>query len=461
MKAPRQSVRGMIDNSLSARDVIESILPDFSDRLTVLNRLARSSQFASSIAPAASAVTLVHNGFRMNVGQVEALTFFNDTFRILLAATKADSRLASLPITGSAYKSIRGPQCIFVGTIGEYRAAQERIDSLHEDYIRVAATTISGRPRQGTPFAIHHSNDLITYAVKYVSTNAQRRERTPTSSSVANGTIQQHFVAYHNVDEQGTPLHRGLRGSFETNKPKLPQTGDVLWCFEGVGRPKEYRLVKRGVVSRSVKTSHGPSVIHYQYSDPVDVIVNDASWFAKLRKGQGSFSFGVNRIQDPDIVNELERFAADSSQSGIEADIADIERDRSIPDETTRKALIDARRGQGGFRRNLDVYWGHACAVTKCALRDLLRASHIKPWRYSTREERLDPANGLLLSANIDILFDKGHLSFDDDGRMLISSRLSTTERRALGLSGRLRRKPHARQRIYLAQHRKAFGFPD
>lgn len=266
-----------------------------------------------------------------------------------------------------------------------------------------------------------------------------------------NGQIQKHFVAYHNVDEQGAPLHRGRRGWFETNKPKLPQKGDVLWCFEGEGRPKEYRLVKRGVVSRSKKQPDGPSVVLYQYSDAVDVIVNDAPWFAKLRKDQGSFSFGVNQIQDPDIVNELEHFALGSSQSSIEADIAEIERDRSIPDETTRKALIDARRGQGGFRRDLDVHWGHACAVTNCALRDLLRASHIKPWRHSTQQERLDPVNGLLLSANIDILFDKGFVSFNDSGLMLISSRLSRTEKRALGLSGRLRRKPDTQQRLYLA----------
>lgn len=461
MKSVRRSTGKVTEGALVARDVIESILPDSSDRWTVLDHLTHSSRFASSIAPAALSVTLGPNGFRMNVGQVEALTFFDDTFRILLAAAKADSRLALLPITRTAYKSIRGPQCVFVGTVREYRAAKEQIDPLHEDFIRDAATTINGSPRQGTPFAIHHSNDLITYAAKYVSTNAQRRERAPTSAAVMNGKIQQHFVAYHNVDEQGAQLRRGRRGSFETNKRKLPQKGDVLWCFEGEGRPKEYRLVKRGVVSRSDKESDGPSVIRYQDSDSVDLIVNDAPWFAKLRKDQGSFSFGVNRIQDADIINELEGFAADSSRSSIEADIADIERDRSIPDETTRKALIDARRGQGGFRRDLDIHWGHACAVTKCALRDLLRASHIKPWRYSTQQERLDPANGLLLSANIDILFDKGLLSFDDNGQMLISPRLSTTERRALGLSGRLRRKPHAPQRIYLAQHRKAFGFPE
>ena len=41
--------------------------------------------------------------------------------------------------------------------------------------------------------------------------------------------------------------------------------------------------------------------------------------------------------------------------------------------------------------------------------------------RLATNEERLDAANGILLSANIDILFDKGFVSFDERGRMLVS----------------------------------------
>src|ERR1700730_12632301 len=89
--------------------------------------------FASSIAPAALSATLRRNGFRMNVGQVEALTFFDDTIRILLAATSADTRLASLPVTVTEYKSVGGPQCVFTGTVAEYRAAKKLIDPLHED----------------------------------------------------------------------------------------------------------------------------------------------------------------------------------------------------------------------------------------------------------------------------------------------------------------------------------------
>jgi hypothetical protein len=269
----------------------------------------------------------------------------------------------------------------------------------------------------------------------------------------------QHFVAYHNVDQRGAPLGRARSGWFETNKAGLPEKGDVLWCFEGKGRPKEFRLVKRALVSRSDKVIGGPSLVRYHDADLPDAIVNDAPWFKKLFEEQGRFGFGVNPILDAGTVEELESFAAGLQADAVEEDVADIERDGTLP-PTTRKALIDARRGQGVFRRKLDDHWGHACAVTNCAVRAILRASHIKPWRHSTNEERLDPANGILLAANVDILFDRGLVSFDDSGRMLTSSRLSVADMRLLGLPAHLRRKPDAPQRAYLAHHRKTFRFP-
>ena len=61
--------------------------------------------------------------------------------------------------------------------------------------------------------------------------------------------------------------------------------------------------------------------------------------------------------------------------------------------------------------------------------------------------------------ANIDILFDKGYVSFDDEGRML-TSRLSAAQKRLLGLPGNLKKKPTPSERRYLAYHRQTFGTP-
>ncbi|MDE3037521.1 MAG: HNH endonuclease [Pseudomonadota bacterium] len=146
-----------------------------------------------------------------------------------------------------------------------------------------------------------------------------------------------------------------------------------------------------------------------------------------------------------------------SDDEAIAKDIEKIALDKTI-DTTTRKALIDARVGQGKFRRDVMARWENACAFSGCMTEAVLRASHIKPWCECSNEERLDPANGLLLAANLDALFDRGLISFEDDGRLLISSRLSDGERELLHLSeGRLRGNIDAFMRRYLAHHRKKF----
>jgi hypothetical protein len=96
-----------------------------------------------------------------------------------------------------------------------------------------------------------------------------------------------------------------------------------------------------------------------------------------------------------------------------------IARDTRIP-ETTREAIVQARRGQGLFRQRVAVIEAR-CRVTGVDKPEHLRASHCKPWRDSTNEERLDGENGLLLTPSIDHLFDRGFISFEGRGRLLVS----------------------------------------
>lgn len=92
------------------------------------------------------------------------------------------------------------------------------------------------------------------------------------------------------------------------------------------------------------------------------------------------------------------------------------------------------RIGQDVFRDALLDYWGARCPVTGITERALLRASHILPWSDCDDEQRLDIHNGLLLSALWDAAFDKGLVSFADDGIALASQTLSETAKRVLGV---------------------------
>ena len=97
----------------------------------------------------------------------------------------------------------------------------------------------------------------------------------------------------------------------------------------------------------------------------------------------------------------------------------EIEQNPSLP-ETDRLSLIMARRGQGIFRQRVARIETH-CRLTGVARPGHLIASHMKPWRDSGDQERLDGENGLLLTPTVDHLFDRGFISFEDNGRLLIS----------------------------------------
>jgi putative restriction endonuclease len=134
--------------------------------------------------------------------------------------------------------------------------------------------------------------------------------------------------------------------------------------------------------------------------------------------------------------------------------------DAVLPDQTVREAIVQARVGQGQFRDDVLAIWRHRCAVTGMAIRELVRASHIKPWRAANNRERLDPYNGLALSPNYDAAFDRGIVSFRDDGRVLIApyaprrdiEKLAfRSDHQVVGL-----RPEHA---AFLRHHREAFGF--
>lgn len=158
----------------------------------------------------------------------------------------------------------------------------------------------------------------------------------------------------------------------------------------------------------------------------------------------------------PSIASALAKeIKARSSKAPLARDLADLAARRKLT-VTQRQALVNARMGQGPYKVRMLELWDGQCAVTGIALPALLIASHAKPWRMSTDDERLDPCNGLPLIANLDRLFDQGLIAFDPKkGNMLVSSVLSAGERKMLGVPAALRKKPNARQAVFLRHHLK------
>ena len=150
-----------------------------------------------------------------------------------------------------------------------------------------------------------------------------------------------------------------------------------------------------------------------------ECLEGDDRYISLNRKGNDMYKRSIDYYSDH-LRDDLP--SIDSSLPGKNID--------SHPIVTTETiAVINARKGQGIYRKSLEEYWGNSCSVTGTPDSEkgtLLIASHIKPWKSSNNVERLDQFNGLLLVPNLDKAFDCGYITFDKLGNILISSKLNS-----------------------------------
>ncbi|WP_143319693.1 HNH endonuclease [Clostridium sp. HBUAS56010] len=115
--------------------------------------------------------------------------------------------------------------------------------------------------------------------------------------------------------------------------------------------------------------------------------------------------------------------------------------------------LIKTRISQGAFRRLL-LLERHQCLLCDVTTTSVLRASHIKEWSESSREERIDAANGLLLCANHDALFDRHLISFNPKtGNICISDSISVAQKTSLRIPDRFNLSLNDRMKNYMKIH--------
>jgi putative restriction endonuclease len=125
--------------------------------------------------------------------------------------------------------------------------------------------------------------------------------------------------------------------------------------------------------------------------------------------------------------------------------------------DTEKSAIVLSRRGQGLFRARVASV-EKRCRVTGTTNLEYLRASHTKPWRDASNEERLDGENGFLLTPDVDLLFDRGFLSFENTGRVLVSPVADRVAIEQMGITGVMLQNVGTfseGQRKYLSFHRE------
>lgn len=162
----------------------------------------------------------------------------------------------------------------------------------------------------------------------------------------------------------------------------------------------------------------------------------------------------LRRIYDWKPVETLTRKV--SKEVKYRIDEAKKERKISKPNETSKYRFVNTRLGQDWYRAKLLEIWENKCAVTGFSSPQILIASHIKPWSKCTKEEQLDEGNGILLSPNLDALFDKHLISFNDDGRIILSNKIPLEEYDFLGINQQLKLRIVPKGIIkYLKEHRE------
>lgn len=144
---------------------------------------------------------------------------------------------------------------------------------------------------------------------------------------------------------------------------------------------------------------------------------------------------------------------------GFVSDSVNIFEDTDEPENIAREKLqlIKTRIGQSKYRAGLLEKFNNTCVITGINITKLLVASHIKPWSVCNDIEKIDIDNGLLLSANMDKLFDSGMITFQKDGSLKISSCISDCDRAILGLNNNTKIELNDKSKIwqYMEYHRE------
>ena len=240
-----------------------------------------------------------------------------------------------------------------------------------------------------------------------------------------------------------------VQGAAESaNKPEFGSIGDQ-WSDEGWLVPVEFAVAKNPV---RPKDFIGELIPHL------------SAKYAPLQSNgngnQGVYLTEVSESFAHIILGKMGLLASTITVTDLgDADENALEgvQGRTDIGEPQKQQLVLARRGQGVFKANVRLNETR-CRVTGVTDPRYLIASHIKPWRDCTDQEKLDGCNGLLLSPHVDRLFDRGLISFSDSGEIIKSPDLPPEVWSAWGLDSVKQVGSFTpAQCVFLAEHRALY----
>jgi len=243
------------------------------------------------------------------------------------------------------------------------------------------------------------------------------------------------------------------RASTAAKPAEFGQAGEN-WGVDGWFVPVEFKLVERPLRPRDHMQTLAPLLPEKHSPLQANGKGNQVAYLSSISGGLADRLFAL--LDARALADQLRGVSVGWEMAEADNRVeAQLLQSTDIPD-TEKEQVIKARRGQGVFRSRVESI-EDGCRITGLTLKEHLRASHIKPWRDSTNVERLDGNNGLLLAPHVDHLFDKGFLSFDGEGKVLISHRLNPSVLAAWAIDQNANVGGFAaEQLVYLAYHRRS-----
>ena len=150
------------------------------------------------------------------------------------------------------------------------------------------------------------------------------------------------------------------------------------------------------------------------------------------------------------IISYIESYEKDNKEL-----IEEVESTKIIGSE--KEALVKVRVNQSKFRERLLDKYNRKCCLCDADFEPTLIASHIKPWAESDENEKVKNDNGLLLCPNHDRLFDRGYISFDDEGKIIISKMITKRNQDLLNISESMKIQISGEMATFLKWHREKY----
>lgn len=205
--------------------------------------------------------------------------------------------------------------------------------------------------------------------------------------------------------------------AYESAKPKAFGSKGSNWLDAGWRVDVDYSRLDTRVKPKNFMEQIGPLLPEFHSPLRLNGVGNQAYLF---EISTPLATLLMDLVHAPELKLEVATLSDLSFDEEEQLVIAD-----ATLEETVKATLVQSRRGQGVFRKRVHLI-EIGCRVTQVTAEKLLVASHIKPWKTSTNEERMSGNNGLFLSPHVDALFDKGYITFAPTGRIEVSPLLDS-----------------------------------